>query len=94
MSEYPKLLKDGQKTLELKVAGPDSIGDVAVKVSRKLKFPPWEQVRIRRADGKPFWLENGGKYVVLQEYDAKADTRLKLRIRYDAPDRTFTHQEI
>jgi hypothetical protein len=89
-----KVLRDGQKTFDVKVAGPDSIGDVAAKISRQLKLPPWEQVRLRRVDGKPFWLENGGKYQMLQEYEDEADTRLKLMVRYDAPDRTFIVEQI
>jgi hypothetical protein len=89
-----KVLRDGQKTLDVKVAGPDSIGDVAAKITRQLKLPPWEQVRLRRSDGKAFWLENGGKYVILQEYDEEADTRLKLSVRYDAPDRTFIVEQV
>jgi hypothetical protein len=47
------------------------------------------RVSIRRKDAKLFWVEHGGKYVVQTTYDEDADTRLQLRIRYDAPDRTY-----
>jgi hypothetical protein len=51
-------------------------------------------VTVKRTDGKSFWLENGGKYQVTQTYDEEADMRLKLRIRYDAPYRTYIVEEI
>jgi hypothetical protein len=89
-TKFPvKVHRAGHKTFDLNVAGPDSIGDVAAEISRDLKLQPWEQVHIRRKHGKLFYLEKGGAYTMTVGYDPDADSRLRLRIRYDALDRTF-----
>jgi hypothetical protein len=78
----------------IKISGAASIGDVTAKISRKLKLPRWECVTITITDGRSFSIENGGKYHMEQTYDEEADTRLKLRTRYDMPDRTYMVEEI
>jgi hypothetical protein len=88
-----KIQKEGHKIFQLKVAGPHSIGDVAAKISRHERLQPWEHPNIRRRDGKPFWLAKDDVYLLTIGYDPDADTRLKLRVRYDAPDRTFIVEE-
>jgi hypothetical protein len=79
-----RVSREGKKSLEVKIPGTASIGDVTAK----------NRVTIKSTDEKLFWLENGGKYQMEQTYDEEADTRLRLRIRYDAPDRTYIVDQI
>jgi hypothetical protein len=89
-----KMYRKTKKAFELKMPGTASIGEVAEQVSRYLKLPAWEAITIKRSDGKDFWLENGGKSTIEQTYDEEADTRLRLKVRHDAPDRTFIVERI
>jgi hypothetical protein len=59
-----KLYRKTKEFVEIKLPGTASIGEVAEQVSRHLKLPAWENVTIKRMDGKSFWLENAGKYQV------------------------------
>jgi hypothetical protein len=89
-----KFYQGDKKAVDVKAAGTASIGDVAAQVSEHLKAQVWMAVTVRRCDGKDFWVENAGKYQSEQVSDAESDPRLKLRVRYDAPDRTFVVEEI
>jgi hypothetical protein len=84
-----RMYQGTKKLFVVKTPGTASIGDVAKQISRHMKPSPWTNVTIRRSDVKDFWIEDGGRYQVETTYDEEADTRLRLRIRYDAPDRTF-----
>jgi hypothetical protein len=85
-----------RKAFEIKVVGSASIGDVSALVSKHPKASVWRRfgITVKRCDGKGVWVENGSKYQFEQNYDADSDPRLNLRIRYDAPDRTYIVEQV
>jgi hypothetical protein len=93
-SSTATLRMKGKKAFEIKVTGTASIGDMAEQVSRHLKLRPWTSVTIKRADGMEFWVEDQGRYEIETTCDEEADTRLRLKIRHDPPDRTYFVEQI
>jgi hypothetical protein len=82
------------KPHDIKASGAVTQGEHADLVRAKHGLPVWEKVIIRRADGQPFLAEDRGKYTLTTVYDEDDDTRLRISVRFDAPDRTYSTEEI
>jgi hypothetical protein len=53
------------------------------------KLEPGVIVAGRRSDGKPFWVEEKGDYMVATQYDPSLETRPEISLRVDLADRSF-----
>jgi hypothetical protein len=98
-----EMLETGPKTIMLhdtagkqhtfKISGATTMADLVAEVQTKKCIPEWEQVIIKRADGKPFWIEDKGTYTLVTIYDESRDNLLHVTVRFDAVDRTYISEE-
>jgi hypothetical protein len=49
----------------------------------------WIRVTVKRQDDRPFYLEDGAKYLVVTQYDPNLDPRPEVKLRIDLSDRTY-----
>jgi hypothetical protein len=63
------------KRFMLKIAGDSSLTEVIDQFRRERNIPEWNEIKIRRADDTPFWIEDHGNYLVEIMYDPVKDPR-------------------
>jgi hypothetical protein len=63
-------------------------GDISRLLRTEWRLQPWIRITVKRADNKPFWVEDKGDYSVVTQYDRSLDLRPEITVRVDLVDRT------
>jgi hypothetical protein len=84
---------DGKKH-SLSINGNKTAHEICEKVRGKWKLEPWIVIIIVRQDGRPFFLEEGGEYNLVTQYDPDQDPRPLVIVRVDTSEKTFLTPEI
>jgi hypothetical protein len=73
----------------VEIEGDKSLNDLVQLLRTEWRLQPWITVKVGRADGKPFCVEDKGDYSVVTQYDPGLDARPIVTIRVDLANRTF-----
>jgi hypothetical protein len=74
---------------KMNVAGDKSAYEVEETLRSLWNLKPWIKIKVKRKDGRPFYLEDNGHYDGITQEDPDADPRKVCTIRVDLLDRTF-----
>jgi hypothetical protein len=70
---------DGKKST-IEVPGNKEVEDIQAIFRAQWGSPPWVKIHIKRQDDKAFFMEDGGKYLVLIEYVPEEDPRPEVKL--------------
>jgi hypothetical protein len=65
----------------LKIPGNSTLDQACIAHRTKWNVPDWDEVTIKRADDRPFWVEEKGEYTATVRYDPDKDPRSRCSVK-------------